>query len=184
MKIRAATDADRDAVWNIFHKVVAAGDTYALDPNISREDALAYLFAPGTHTYVAEINRESVGEADSFPGLVAPSPAANPNHVIVGTYILRPNQSGGGSHVANAGFMVSASARGQGIGRAMAEHCVSEARRLRFRAMQFKYVISTNTAAIRLWQDLGFKTVGTLPYAFRHPDKGYVDVYVMYRSLL
>ena len=91
MKIRAATDADRDAVWNIFHKVVAAGDTYALDPNISREDALAYWFASDTHTYVAEINRESVGEADSFPGLVAPSPAANPNHVIVGTYILRPN---------------------------------------------------------------------------------------------
>jgi ribosomal protein S18 acetylase RimI-like enzyme len=80
--------------------------------------------------------------------------------------------------------MVSASARGLGIGRAMAEHCLSEARRLGFRAMQFNYVISTNTAAIRLWQDLGFKTVGTLPDAFRHPDKGYVDVYVMYRSLL
>ena len=184
MKIRPATDADRDAVWNIFHEVVAAGDTYALDPNISREDALAYWFAPGTHTYVAEIDRESVGEADSFPGTATPSPTVNPNHVIAGTYILRPNQSGGGSHVANAGFMVSASARGQGIGRAMAEHCLSEARRLGFRAMQFNYVISTNTAAIRLWQDLGFEIVGTLANAFRHPDKGYVDVYVMYRSLI
>jgi L-amino acid N-acyltransferase YncA len=178
MKIRPATDADRDAIWNIFHEVVAAGDTYALDPNISREDALAYWFAPGTHTYVAEINRESVGEADSFPGT-----AANSNHVIAGTYILQPNQSGGGSHVANAGFMVSASSRGQGLGRAMAERCLSEARRLGFRAMQFNYVISTNTAAIRLWQDLGFEIVGTLASAFRHPDKGYVDVYVMYRSL-
>jgi ribosomal protein S18 acetylase RimI-like enzyme len=49
--------------------------------------------------------------------------------------------------------------------------------------MQFNYVISTNTAAIRLWQDLGFEIVGTLASAFRHPDKGYVDVYVMYRSL-
>ena len=54
MKIRPATDADREAIWNIFHEVVAAGDTYALDPNISREDALAYWFAPGTRTYVAE----------------------------------------------------------------------------------------------------------------------------------
>ena len=162
MKIRPATDADRDAVWNIFHKVVAAGDTYALDPNISREDALAYWFAPGTHTYVAE--QSAIG--------------------VAGTYILRPNQSGGGSHVANAGFMVSASARGQGLGRAMAEHCLSEARRLGFRAMQFNYVISTNTAAIRLWHDLGFEIVGTLASAFRHPDKGYVDVYVMYRSLV
>jgi len=162
MKIRLATEADRDAIWNIFREVVAAGDTYALDSNISREDALAYWFAPGTHTYVAE--QAAVG--------------------VAGTYILRPNQSGGGSHVANAGFMVSGSARGQGIGREMAEHCLDEARRLGFRAMQFNYVISTNTAAIRLWQDLGFEIVGTLPAAFHHPKKGYVDVYVMYRSLV
>ena len=161
MKIRPATDADRDAIWNIFHEIVAAGDTYALDPNISREDALAYWFAPGMHTYVAE----------------------QPTIGVAGTYILRPNQSGGGSHVANAGFMVSASARGQGLGRAMAEHCLTEARRLGFRAIQFNYVISTNTAAIRLWHDLGFEIVGTLASAFRHPDNGYVDVYVMYRSL-
>jgi L-amino acid N-acyltransferase YncA len=162
MKIRRATERDRDAIWKIFHEVVAAGDTYALDPNISREDALAYWFAPDTNTYVAE--QAAIG--------------------VAGTYILRPNQSGGGSHVANAGFMVSGSARGQGVGRAMAEHCLSEARQLGYRAMQFNYVISTNTSAIRLWQELGFKTVGKLPDAFRHPDKGYVDVYVMYRSLI
>ena len=162
MEIRPATDSDRDAIWNIFHEVVAAGDTYALDPNISREDALAYWFGPRTHTYVAK--QSAIG--------------------IAGTYILRPNQSGGGSHVANAGFMVSASARGEGLGRAMAEHCLSEARRLGFRAIQFNYVISTNAAAIQLWQDLGFKIVGTLPDAFRHPEKGYVDVYVMYQSLV
>ena len=161
MKIRHATLADCDAIWNIFHEVVKDGDTYGLDPKIAREDALAYWFAPGTHTYVAQ-------QADTE---------------ITGTYILRPNQSGGGSHVANAGFMVLASARGQGIGRAMAEHCLNEARRLGFRAMQFNYVISTNTAAIRLWHHLGFDIVGTLPAAFHHPKKGYVDVYVMYRSL-
>jgi L-amino acid N-acyltransferase YncA len=184
MKIRPATDADRDAIWNIFHEVVAPGDTYALDPNISREDALAYWFASGTHTYVAEINRESVGEADSFPGTATPSPTVDLNHVTAGTYILRPNHSGGGSHVANAGFMVSASARGRGLGRAMAEHCLSEARRLGFRAMQFNYVVSTNTAAICLWQDLGFEIVGTLASAFHHPNEGYVDVYIMFRPLL
>ena len=162
MKIRPANDADREAIWNIFHEVVATGDTYALDSNISREDALAYWFAPGTHTYVAE--QPAIG--------------------VAGTYILRPNQSGGGSHVANAGFMVPASARGQGLGRAMAEHCLSEARRLGFRAMQFNFVVSTNESAIRLWQRLGFKIVGTLPDTFRHPKRGYVDVHVMFRSLL
>ena len=161
MKIREATEADSDAIWKIFHEVVATGDTYAIDPEISREDALAYWFAPGTHTYVAEAGCKTSG-----------------------TYILRPNQSGGGSHVANAAFMVPASARGEGIGRAMAEHSLSEARRLGFRAMQFNFVISTNTPAIRLWQGLGFEIVGTLPGAFRDPAKGYVDVYVMYRLLV
>lgn len=160
LNIRPATDADRDAIWNIFQDVVAAGDTFAFDPNTSREDALAYWFRTDTHTYVAE--REGQ---------------------IVGSYILRPNQPALGSHVANAGFMVASSARGLGVGRAMGEHCLTEARRLGFRAMQFNFVVSTNESAVYLWQDLGFKIVGTLPGAFRHSEKGYVDVYVMFRSL-
>jgi ribosomal protein S18 acetylase RimI-like enzyme len=181
MKIRRATEMDRDAIWNIFHEVVASGDTYALDPNISRVDALAYWFAPGNYTYIAE--GDAVGDGVAVPGKPTASPTIIGAPQILGTYILRPNQSGGGSHVANAAFMVSASARGQGIGRAMAKHCLNEARRLGFRAMQFNFVISTNTSAIRLWQQLGFEILGTLPGAFRHPKNGYVDVYVMYRRL-
>lgn len=161
VEIREATAADRDAIWDIFREVVAAGDTYAFDPGMSRHDALGYWFQADTRTYVAK----SRGR-------------------ILGTYILRPNQSGGGSHVANAAFMVAPDARGQGIGREIAEHCLSEARLLGFRAMQFNFVVSTNDSAMRLWQKLGFKIVGTLPSAFHHPEKGYVDVYVMYRSLL
>jgi len=185
MKIRAATEADRDAIWNIFHEIVAAGDTYAFDSNMSREDALAYWFRADTHTYVAEIHRQSVGEAVGFPGTATPSPAvATKDWGIAGTYILRPNQSGPGSHVANAAFMVASNAQGSGVGRAMAEHCLSEARRMGFRAMQFNFVVSTNAPAIHLWKQLGFEIVGTLLGAFRHPEKGYVDVYIMYRSLL
>jgi L-amino acid N-acyltransferase YncA len=161
VNIRPAASVDRDAIWNIFHEVVAAGDTYTFDPQISRGDALAYWFRDDTRTYVAEEDAK-----------------------VLGTYILKANQGGAGSHVANAAFMVPASARGQGIGRTLGEHCLSEARRLGFRAMQFNFVVSTNESAIHLWQELGFKIVGTLPGAFRHPSKGYVDVYVMFRSLL
>ena len=161
MKIRAATKEDYDAIWNIFREIIAAGDTYAFDPQMRREEALAYWFRADTHTYIAERNAG-----------------------VVGTYILRPNQSGAGSHVANAAFMVARDAEGAGVGRRMAEHCLSEARRMGFRGMQFNFVISTNTRAIHLWNRLGFKIVGTLPGAFRHPERGYVDVYVMYRSLL
>jgi L-amino acid N-acyltransferase YncA len=161
MMIRRPTDSDREAIWEIFREVIAAGETYPLEPNISRAEALAYWFQRDAHVYVVENGGE-----------------------IVGSYSLHANQSGGGAHVANAGFIVKAEARGQGIGRAMGEHCLSEARRLGFRALQFNFVISTNQSALRLWQELGMKIVGTLPGAFRHPTKGYVDVYVMYRSLL
>jgi len=161
LQIRAAADSDRDAIWDIFHDVVATGDTYVFDPNTSREEALAYWFRDDTHTYVAEQNGE-----------------------VVGSYVLRPNRPGLGAHVSNASFIVAKSARGLGVGRAMGEHCLSEARQLGFRAMQFNFVVSTNESAVHLWQQLGFKIVGTLPGAFRHSQKGYVDVYVMFRSLV
>lgn len=169
MKIRAASEADRDAIWEIFREVIRAGETYPINPDISRNDALAYWFQPGAHAYVAEHGLGSGGKQEKQ---------------IVGSYTVHANQSGGGAHVANAAFIVAKEGRGRGIGRTLGKHCLNEARRLGFRAMQFNFVISTNERAVKLWQDLGMKIVGTLPCAFRHPRKGYVDVYVMYRSLL
>ena len=159
-QIRQATAVDSDAIWDIFHSVVVTGDTYAFDPDISREEALAYWLHPSNWCYVAE--REGN---------------------VVGTYILKANQPGLGSHVANAAFMVSPQARGFGVGRAMGEHSLSEARRRGFRAMQFNLVVSTNESAVGLWHQLGFKIVGTLPGVFRHSQKGLVDAYVMFRLL-
>jgi ribosomal protein S18 acetylase RimI-like enzyme len=161
LSIRRATASDSESIWDIFRAVVAPGDTYVFDPHISREEALTYWMHPSAQCYVAECDE-----------------------VIVATYILKPNHPGLGSHVANAAFMVSPSTRGLGFGRAMGEHCLSEAHRLGFRAMQFNCVVSTNQAAIRLWQQLGFKIVGTLPGVFRHSGKGFVDAYVMFRSLV
>jgi L-amino acid N-acyltransferase YncA len=161
LNIRPATEADCDAIWKIFHEVIAPGDTYVFVPDTSREDALAYWFQSGNQAYVADQDRH-----------------------VVGTYILKANRPDLGSHVANASFMVAPAARGQGVGRAMGEHCLAEARRIGFRAMQFNFVVSTNESAIRLWKQLGFEIVGTLPGAFRHPKNGFVDVYVMFRSLI
>jgi ribosomal protein S18 acetylase RimI-like enzyme len=158
--IRPAAGSDSEAIWAIFRAVVACGDTYAFDPNGSRDEALAYWLNPSNRCYVAESNK-----------------------VVAGTYILKPNQPGLGAHVANAAFMVAPGSRRLGLGRAMAEHCLAEAHRLGFRAMQFNFVVSTNAPAIRLWRKLGFEIVGTLPGAFRHADKGFVDAYVMFRSL-
>lgn len=158
--IREATAQDRDALWRVFQATVAPGDSFVYDPNTSRAEALGYWFGADTLTFVATQDSK-----------------------IVGSYILRPNRPGLGRHVANAGFMVDPAARGLGIGRLMGEHCLTEARRLGYRAMQFNFVVSTNTAAVRLWENLGFKIAGTLPGAFRHAQQGFVDAYVMFRSL-
>lgn len=160
LTVRRATRADDDALWPILHHVIAAGDTYAYPPDMPRHDALAAWHPPGGHTFV--------GECDGR---------------IVGTYLLKANQPGLGSHVANCGYMVAADARGRGIGEALCRHSLETARALGFRAMQFNAVVSTNQAAIALWQRCGFAIVGTVPLAFRHATAGLVDIHVMHRAL-
>jgi len=147
-------------MWEIFRAIVAAGDTYVFAPDTPRADAHAYWFAPGVSSWVAEEDGR-----------------------VVGMYKLVPNQPGLGSHVANASFMVAPAFSGRGAGRQMGLHCLDEARRRGFRAMQFNFVVSTNAPAVALWRSLGFTVVGTLPGAFRHAELGYVDAYVMYRPL-
>ncbi len=159
-KIRKAEEADFEAIWPIFHQVVQQGDTYTFAPETTKEQARAFWMARENATYVALIEDR-----------------------IVGTYILRRNHVGQGSHVANCGYMVSQEARGKGIGKAMCEHSLEEARRMGFHAMQFNIVVSTNAPAVALWKKCGFAIVGTLPRAFRHKELGLVDAYVMYRFL-
>ncbi|MCM2561813.1 GNAT family N-acetyltransferase [Lutimaribacter sp. EGI FJ00015] len=160
MKIRAATQADHDAVWALLEPVFRAGDTYAIDPDISREDALAYWFGPERRVLLAE-----------------------QDGTVLGTYYIVRNQKGGGSHVCNCGYVTDAAARGQGVARAMLDHSLALAPDLGFRAMQFNFVVSTNTRAITIWERAGFKTVGRLPNAFHHPVRGDVDALVMFRAL-
>ena len=158
--IRVATGDDHDVIWKIFQETIAAGEYFVYDPSTPREKALAFWCADDAATFVAERDGK-----------------------VVGSYLLRPNQPGLGNHVANAGYMVDGNARGFGIGRAMGEHSLEEARWRGYRAMQFNFVVSTNESALHLWRELGFNIVGTLPGAFRHTQKGFVDVYVMFRSL-
>jgi len=127
---------------------------------MSRTDGLAYWFADGHEVFVAD-------EGDE----------------IVGTYYLRANQEGGGAHVANCGYVTAAAARGRGVGRAMCQHSIARARTRGFRAIQFNFVVSSNSSAVGLWQACGFAVVGRLPEAFHHPTLGYVDALVMFRSL-
>ena len=160
ISIRKAQESDFDAIWQIFHQVVQQGDTYTFDPETTKEQAHSIWMSDDVTTYVACIDGQ-----------------------VLGTYILKPNQSGLGSHVANAGYMVKADVQGKGVGRAMCEHSLEEAKRAGFLAMQFNMVVSTNESAVALWKKMGFSIVGILPKAFRHQKLGLVDAYVMHRFL-
>jgi ribosomal protein S18 acetylase RimI-like enzyme len=160
MRIRAAGEQDPSAIWRILEPTIRAGETYALPVTMSEAAALACWLGPDKETFVAEENGQ-----------------------VLGTYYLRANQLGGGSHVANCGYMTDAAAAGRGIARAMCEHSLERARARGFRAMQFNFVVSTNERAVRLWQSLGFEIVGRLPGAFDHPTHGLVDALVMFRTL-
>ena len=160
MPIRPATDHDQEAIWKILEPMIRCGDTYTLPRDMTRQEALGFWFAPEQETFVWE-----------------------ENGVILGTYFLRANQRGGGSHVANCGYVTARAAEGQGIARAMCLDSLGRALERGFRAMQFNFVVSSNTRAVELWKRLGFEVVGRLPGAFRHPELGYVDSLVMYRQL-
>lgn len=160
MKIRCATDRDAEAIAAIIIPTIRDGATYALDPDMSVAQALAYWMGPDRETFVAE---DESG--------------------IVGTYYIRPNQAGGGKHICNCGYMTSHKAVGRGIARQMCEHSLGHAKTRGYRAMQFNFVVSTNANAIRLWQRMGFAVVGTLPQAFLHPTASYVDAFVMFRPI-
>jgi GNAT superfamily N-acetyltransferase len=102
---------------------------------------------------------------------------------ILGTAKMGPNRPGHGDHIGTASFMVAAEARGRGVGRALAGYVVQWHRDEGYRGIQFNAVVETNVAAIRLWQDLGFEILGTVPGAFRSPEHGYVGLHVMFLAL-
>lgn len=160
MLIRTAEASDARAITAILMPIIRAGTTYALDPDMSEGDALAYWMGPDKETFVAEDEGR-----------------------VIATYYMRPNQSGGGSHVCNCGYMTDPQASGRGVARLMHQHSLVRAVEMGFRAMQFNFVISSNERAVQLWQSLGFAIVGRLPEAFLHPQKGYVDALVMFRAL-
>jgi L-amino acid N-acyltransferase YncA len=160
MTIRPAASSDDDAIWSILEPTIRTAETYTLPQDMDRAQALAYWYSSGHTVFVAAEGGE-----------------------VLGTYYLRANQQGGGSHVGNCGYVTAAKASGRGVATAMCAHSLEYARSLGFRAIQFNFVVSSNLPAIHLWQKFGFATVGRLPGAFLHPSLGYVDALVMYRTL-
>ena len=162
MLIRDATPDDWPAIWPFLRRIVAAGDTFSWDPDTGEAEARAmWMREPPGRTVVA----------------------VDPDGTVVGTAETHPNHGGGGAHVANAGFMVDPDHAGRGVGRALGEHVLEQARADGYRAIVFNAVVATNVPAVALWRKLGFEVVATIPEGFHHPVEGYVGLHVMYRRL-
>jgi len=160
LTIRPATSADHRAIWRILEPIIREGETYTLDKNTDQSGALAYWTG---------------GERTNF--------VAEEDGLVLGSSYVRPNQFGGGRHVANCGYITAPAARGRGIARALCEHSIAWSRQQGYRAIQFNFVVSTNEPAIHLWTSLGFQSLTHLPGAFLHPRLGYVDALVMWKDL-
>ena len=158
--IRKARAKDHEIIWVIIKKVIASGDTYVFEPGTGREEMLNYWLGADKHTYVAEFDGK-----------------------VMGTFILKDNFPGLGAHVANGSYMTMPGNFGKGIGRAMGEFSLDEARSLGYKAIQFNNVVKTNRRALKLWRSLGFAIKGEIPGAFDHKELGLVNTCIMWRRL-
>ena len=161
LNFRSITAAEFDVAWPLWRDAIAAGNTYPYAPDSTLEQGRAIWCSSEKQTYIAEQEGE-----------------------VVGSFYIRPNQPELGAHVCNAGYIISAQHGGKGFGRAMAEWSLQEAIRLGYRAIQFNLVVADNIASLKIWEKLGFETIGTVPEAFRNSHKGYVDAHILYKKLV
>lgn len=138
-------------VWN---EVVEDGVAFPQEELLDTASGAAF-FAEQTFTGVAE---------DTESG------------TVMGVYILHPNNIGRCGHICNASYAVRRSARGNGVGEMLVRHCIGKAGECGFRILQFNAVVATNTAALKLYEKLGFTKLGIIPGGFRMADGRYEDI--------
>ena len=160
MQIKLISEHDFEDFWPVFREIIQAEETYAFEPNMSRDEAYELWCKKPQEAYIAKDGA-----------------------LVMGSYYIKPNSAGPSRHICNCGYMVSPEARGQGVARLMCEHSQERAIKLGYQAMQFNAVVSTNWVAVNLWQKLGFDIVGTIPKSYQHKKLGLVDTFVMYKWL-
>ncbi|HAZ59685.1 MAG TPA: GNAT family N-acetyltransferase [Trichococcus sp.] len=157
--IRKYSENDLGTMANIWNHVVKEGKYFPQIDVLSLKEATAF-FAEQTFTGVAE-----------------------EDGVIVGLYILHPNNIGRCGHIANASYAVAADQRGKRIGEKLVVHSLEMAKESGFRIMQFNAVVADNKGAISLYKKLGFKELGTIPGGFKMDDGTFVDIIPFYFEL-
>lgn len=162
MLIREATAADWPAIWPFFRQIVAAGETFPYPFDLDEEQGRALWLVPAPGRTVVAVDDAGA---------------------VLGSATMYANRAGNAAHVASASYMVDPARHGRGAGRALCADSLAWARATGFRAMVFNAVVETNVHAVRLYESLGFRVLGTVPEGFHHPRHGYVGLHVMHRFL-
>jgi ribosomal protein S18 acetylase RimI-like enzyme len=144
--IAVAVDADMAELFDLYALIVEEGGAFPRDPPADRAAFRAAWIEKKDVVHVARVEGE-----------------------LVGSYTLGPNYPGIASNIANAGYMVAPAHRRRGIGRALVEHSLEEARRRGFEAMMFNLVRESNPART-IYERVGFEVTGRVPGAFHGED--------------
>lgn len=146
VEIGPAAVEDHDALYRAFSRIVEDFEGFPQAPPLSWADFYEYWIAHSSGVFVAKAGEE-----------------------LVGAYYLKANFVGRASHIANAGYFVTAEHRGRGLGRRLVLHSLGAARTLGFDAIQFNLVFESNPAG-GLYEELGFEVVGRIPRAIEGED--------------
>lgn len=159
--VRSYCEADIPALIRIWNRVVEDGAAFPQTEPLGIRDG-ADFFA-----------------SQSFTGVAAEPDGGR----VLGLYILHPNNIGRCGHIANASYAVDTGARGRGVGGALVRASLEKAKALGFRIMQFNAVVASNSAALRLYERMGFIRLGVIPGGFRMKDGSYQDIVPHYIAL-
>ena len=160
LQVRSVADEDRQCLLPILREAMSCAHSYPYDPMSNDEELLKIWLAPTHRVYIGLIESR-----------------------IAGTFYIRPNQPCLGAHICNAGFIVSSNFSGRGVGTTLGKYALKQAKKLGYKAMQFNLVVVSNVVSIRIWKNLGFRVIGTIPEAFNHPQKGLIDAHIMHKKL-
>ena len=159
MIIRKYEDKDLQQMISIWNEVVEEGIAFPQEELLDIVSGKAF-FGAQSYTSVAEDEGQ-----------------------IVGLYILHPNNVGRCGHICNASYAVNNAYRGLHIGEKLVMDCLSEAKKLGFRVLQFNAVVESNIHARHLYECLGFTQLGTIPGGFRMKDWHYENICPYYHEL-
>lgn len=152
--IRKYEPKDVELMVHIWNEVVDEGVAFPQEEFLTSESG-AKFFAEQSYCGVSE---------DTSTG------------VVLGLYILHPNNIGRCGHICNASYAVASNLRGLHIGEKLVRDCIKQAGNIGFKILQFNAVVANNTRARHLYEKIGFKPLGVIPKGFRLKNGQYEDI--------